>query len=268
MTESDIEWTQYEAAVGKNWERYRPRFERFAKGGWLSWNWAAFFGTFAWLRFRKLYAWSWPYLFVSTPVLLTLPVLLIGDSCEYELTYGPPDFLRWGIVGALVLGSIVPPLIADRIYFGRIRALVRASRTDAGAGGYWGALMLQAFLGVVLFAGSMGRFDDAIYRAMTSEGILLAASVKVPLAEYFADHAGKFPARIEDVAEPTSGKYVAGLSLGPDGTIKAVFGAGGRRLAGHSVSMLPSKKDGRIVEWSCHSEDLPNTCLPAACRRD
>ena len=69
MTETATDWSQYEAIVEKRWQYYRPRFERFARGGWLSWNWAAFFGTLAWLRYRRLYAWSWLYFFVSTPFL-------------------------------------------------------------------------------------------------------------------------------------------------------------------------------------------------------
>jgi hypothetical protein len=53
------DWSKYEAVVHKRWQYYAPRFEKFARGGWLSWNWPAFVATLAWLRYRKLYAWSW-----------------------------------------------------------------------------------------------------------------------------------------------------------------------------------------------------------------
>ena len=66
----------------------------------------------------------------------------------------------------------------------------------------------------------------------------------------------------------TSGKYVGQLKLERDGTIRVIFGAGGRKLSGHSISMIPTIRDGRIVEWTCRSDDLPNKCLPGSCRRD
>jgi type IV pilus assembly protein PilA len=268
MSESEIEWSQYEAAVGKNWAHYRPRFERFAKGGWISWNWAAFFGTFAWLRFRKLHAWSWAYLFLSTPVLLALPAILIGDICEYELAYGSPAAIKGAFLGALLLGWVVPPAMADRVYFGRMRAIVDTARNESTTGSYWGALALQSVLAIVLFSAATNRVDSAIYRAMVSEGVSLAGMAKTPLAEYMADHGGRQPARIEEVAGNTSGKYVGGLELRPDGTIRAVFGPGGRKLAGRSVSMIPRKTDSANAAWSCRSDDLPNSCLPASCRQE
>ena len=268
MTDTTTDWSQYEAIVGKRWYYYRPRFERFARGGWLSWNWAAFFGTLAWLRYRRLYACSWLYFFVSTPFLLSIVMLVATgtDACERELAGQTYDVAPIAVFAVAALGWILPPLVADRIYFGHVRAMLGEISKYTGTRGYAGALFLQlcVLLGPVLV---LPGYSSYIYRSMVSEGASLAGAAKTPVAEYFSDHK-RLPARIEEVASMTSGKYVGQLKLERDGTIRAIFGAGGRKLSGHSISMIPTIRDGRIVEWACRSDDLPDKCLPGSCRRD
>ncbi len=101
---------------------------------------------------------------------------------------------------------------------------------------------------------------------MVSEGIRLAAGPKVHLQEYLTEHR-RLPARIDEVTGEVSGKYVDRLVLESDGTIRAIFGDRARKLSGHSVSFVPENEDGRIVDWVCRSNDLPDQCLPSHCRR-
>ena len=101
---------------------------------------------------------------------------------------------------------------------------------------------------------------------MVSEGVLLAAAAKAPLQDYVNDNR-RLPARIDEVASTVSSNYVDRLVLESDGSIRAIFGDKGRKLSGHSVAFVPEKKDGRIVDWVCRSNDLPDQCLPASCRR-
>jgi type IV pilus assembly protein PilA len=267
VTAEALDWSQYEAVVEKNWAYYRPRFERFARGGWYAWNWAAFFATFAWLRYRRLYAWSWLYFFFSMPFLIFVSLVAkSGDACERALEPQGPDVTGMAVFGLMVLGWIVPPLVANRIYYAHVRDMVGAISKWVGTGGFVGSLFLQASV-VLLPAMALASYASYLYRAKVSEGISLAASAKAPVQEYFNDQS-RLPAKIEEVVGTTSGKYVQSLVLGKDGTIKAVFGAGGQRLAGHTVSMVPAKQDGKIASWTCRSDDLPNQCLPAACRRE
>jgi type IV pilus assembly protein PilA len=269
--DSGIDWSQYEAIVEKRWNHYKPRFERFARGGWLSWNWAAFFGTLAWFRYRKLHVWTGIYFFVSMPMLYAfLTFQSTGDACERALDPGAGSLPGLVVLCLIALAWIVPPLFADRIYYNHVRGQVDQTKAHADSGtstgGITSTLVLQAFIfvGTVRTAASYGTY---IYRSMASEGVSLAAGAKTPVQEYFNDH-GRLPSRIEEVTDRISGKYVRSLALGQDGSVKAVFGEGGKKLAGRSVSMVPARKDGKIVEWSCRSEDLPNRCLPASCRRD
>ncbi len=261
MGEGD--WSKYEAVVAKRWDYYGPRFERFARGEYTSWNWAAFVATLAWLRYRKLYAWSWAYFFVSTPFLLALSLMVVlgGDDCERALD--PPSFA--GLMVFALPGWILPPLFANQVYFTHVRTLIRKTKRATGTGGYGGALALQALvvIGVMVAIPSVAMYA---YRSMVSEGISVAAAAKVPLQEYLNEHR-RLPARIDEVTDKVSSKYVDRLVLESGGTIRAIFGDKARKLSGHSVSFIPEIKDGRIVDWVCRNSDLPDQCLPSSCRR-
>ena len=199
MSEAELDWSQYEAIVEKRWAYYRPRFERFAQGGWISWNWAAFFATLAWLRYRRLYAWSWIYFFVSMPFLLGIVMAAAAgvDPCERALSAQSHDLFRIAILSLIGLGWIVPPLIANRIYFVRVRALVGGTGKYHGTGGYAGALFLQLCV-LLVPAVTLPSYGNYLYRAMVSEGESMAAAAEKPVAEYVNDHAGKLPDRLED----------------------------------------------------------------------
>jgi len=261
------DWSKYEAVVHKRWQYHAPRFERFARGQWLSWNWAAFVATLAWLRYRKLYAWSWAYFFVSTPFLLAVSLMVVGasDDCERALDPVPSSVVGLLIGTWISLGWILPPLIANRLYFNHVRTLIVKTKRATGTGGYIGALVLQALVLIGAVVSAAGYASYA-YRSKVSESIPLAAGAKVQLQDYLNEHR-RLPARIDEVTGKVSGKYVDRLVLESGGTIRVIFGDKGRKLSGHSVSFVPVNKDGRIVDWVCRSNDLPDQCLPSSCRR-
>ncbi len=260
------DWSKYEAVVTKRWEYYRPRFERFARGEWLSWNWAAFVATLAWLRYRKLYGWTWFYFFVSTPFLLAVLIVgSAGDSCERALDPTPSLVAGLTVLALLCLGWVLPPLVANYLYFKHVQALI--GRKDGGTrmGGVIGALALQALV-LIGPAATVPSYANYAYGAMVSDGMLLASAAKAGLQEYLNEHQ-RLPTRIDEVTKEVSNKYVDRLVLESNGTIRVIFGDKSRKLSGHSVSFVPEKTDGRIVDWVCRSDDLPNRCLPAHCRR-
>ncbi len=264
MREDD--WSKYESVVHQRWQYYAPQFERFARGQWLSWNWAAFVATLAWLRYRKLYAWSWVYFFVSTPFLLAVSLMVVrGDDCERALDPTPSSVIVLMVLPFLFLQWILAPLVANPLYFRHVRTKIGKTKRTTGTGGYIGALVLQAFVVIGVNVAVIG-YAPFVYSSMVSEGILLASATEVPLQNYLNEHR-RLPARIDEVTGKVSGKYVDRLVLESDGTIRAIFGNKARKLSGHTVSFVPARKDGRIVDWVCRSSDLPNRCLPISCRR-
>ncbi len=259
MGESD--WARQ--AVERRWDHYGPRFERFARGGWLSWNWAAFFFTLPWLRYRKLYAWSWAYFFFSMPVLLIV-LMAPRDSCEQAIEPFAKSAAGIAIMATLALGWIVPPLVADRLYYNHLRARAGKPASGKGIGGYGGAIALQAFVGVLAVLAIPG-YSSYRYRSMVTEGLNVAGAAKDGVKDYL-DKRGHLPARIEEVVRGAPPRYVDRLVLEPNGAVHAIFGRGSERLSGHSVSFVPIMKDGRIAAWSCRSADLPERCMPPSCR--
>jgi type IV pilus assembly protein PilA len=259
------DWSKYEAVVAKRWGYYHPRFERFTRGEWLSWNWPAFFATFAWLRYRKLYAWSWVYFFVSTPFLLVvLLVVFAGDSCERALDPIPSSVAGVTVLALLALGWILPPLAANHLYFRHVQALI--GKGEGGTSrGFISALALQALV-VIVPAAALPSYANYKYRARVSEGVLLAGAAKAALQDYLNEHQ-RLPARIDEVTKEVSNRHVDRLALESDGTITAIFGGTSEKLSGHSVSFVSQRKDGRIVDWVCRSKDLPDRCLPPRCRQ-
>jgi hypothetical protein len=261
------DWSKYEAVVHKRWQYYAPRFEKFARGEWLSWNWAAFVATLAWLRYRKLYAWSWAYFFVSTPLLLAVSqmVVLGGDDCERALDPAPSSVIVLMVLPFLFLQWILAPLVANPLYFRHVRTKIGKTKRTTGTGGYIGALALQALMLIGANVAGLGYANYA-YHSMADEGVLQAGAAKASLQEYVNEHRG-LPARIDEMTGNVSSKYVDRIVLESDGTIRVIFGDTAKKLSGHSVSFVPENKDGRIVDWVCRSNDLPDQCLPSHCRR-
>ena len=260
------EWSNYESVVTKRWEYYRPRFERFARGKWLSWNWAAFFATLAWLRYRRLYKWSWAYFFVSAPFLLA--VLFAGyphDSCERALDPASGLVFSVTVLALLCLGWVIPPLVANYLYFNHVRALIGKKGGGTRANGAFGALMLQV-LALIIPALAVPSYAFYEYRYMVSNGLALAGNAKVAVQEYLNERQ-RLPTQIDDVTKETSNRYVDRLVLESDGTIRVIFGDESKKLSGHSVSLVPAKKEGQTIHWVCRSKDLPDRCLPISCRQ-
>ncbi|HYL88072.1 MAG TPA: pilin [Burkholderiales bacterium] len=266
-SDAHLDETRYAELIGKRAERYLARFRRFAsRGEWLSWNWAAFFGTLAWLRYRRLYRWSWLYFFVSTPMLIIGALSLkAGDACQSALNPAI-EHVEYAIEALIAASWLVPPLFADRLYFAEVRRLASTDQrpTPAGSSAIVATLAVQALVFIVV-AVFLPGYASYSYRARVNEALSLASAARAPVYDYFLEHRA-FPARLDGIA-PASSTYVRSVELVDRGTLRATFSERAARLAGHTVSMVPAWKENAIVAWTCRSDDLPNACLPASCRR-
>jgi len=66
--------------IGPNADYYIAAFQRMDEtGSKMSWNWAAFFGTNAWLQYRKIYGKAWEKHFVSLWMLLPYVCGMYGN---------------------------------------------------------------------------------------------------------------------------------------------------------------------------------------------
>ena len=124
----------YRAAVGEvNSAYYLPLFARFeaADRAGLSWNGAAALYTLNWLAFRHL--WHAALVYAGVLVALALGIFGIG-----RLVFQFSDTTQWGLVGGLVLLSVLlPGLGANAVLHAatrkRMEAALKATNTVAEA---------------------------------------------------------------------------------------------------------------------------------------
>jgi hypothetical protein len=224
----DIDAAPYVTAIGPRQDYYLPRFRRFAGGRWISWNWAAFFATLVWLRYRKLYGWSWLYAFVSIPFLVwwlpsDRPEACVGADNEQA-------------------GVLLVALVA--------------------------AVALMQAVVLVLALVALPDMKYYLLRAQISEGVAAVSAAAADVQRYQAQHGGRMPARLDDASKVSSSTYVSRLELAPDGAIRAIFNDNARVIAGRSVAMVPAGKPGEpTTTWRCVSDDLVDRCLPKQCKR-
>lgn len=122
----------YAAAVGpRNRDHYLAKFalfdhERKTSAGW---HWPAFFATFYWLLYRKMWGKAAIYFFL--PYMVLVPAAMFGRSMPWALAAG---YLAY-----LLTIFVLPPLLADAAYYrhcerviGRARAVNRSQEGQLG----------------------------------------------------------------------------------------------------------------------------------------
>ncbi len=83
-----IEEEDFALFVGKNAEKYLCKFRRFTRNGEdtfvATWHWPAFFFSFLWALYRKLYGWALVVLFLGcVPYVGLLVMIAFGISANY-----------------------------------------------------------------------------------------------------------------------------------------------------------------------------------------
>ena len=172
----------YRAVIGRNPEYYLERFKRFDAAGkaGASWHWPAFFITFFWLLYRKMWGAAAGYVVLMLASYLVLPTVAM-------VVAGVGGGLA-GLLLHLVLVMVVPALFANALYYrhcrnriadteslahdpqARSRELVRRGGTSevaAAIGAIVAILVGIAFIGMIA-AISLPAYNDYLER--TSNG--------------------------------------------------------------------------------------------------
>lgn len=80
----------YEAAVVgyKNTDYYLSKFTRFdSEGSGVSWNWPAFFISFYWLLYRKMWVWALLYFLFPIPLAIIEAILSPFSEAAVGIVY-------------------------------------------------------------------------------------------------------------------------------------------------------------------------------------
>lgn len=276
----------YRAAVGpKKADYYVPRFLKFDQPGAsrVSWNWPAFFLSFWWLLYRRMYGYALTYFFV---------VLATGAS---------PLVISQNALSLVVslAAYIVIPMFANALYHRHVkRVIARKTRTIPAADQLLSELQRgphtthaawiavpAAVIGIGVFASvAIPAYQDYTVRTQVAAGLNLADGIKAGVAKSFAQD-GVWPGSLTDIGinERISGKYVAEVSV-ENGTISIHYGGNAHQmLSGRVLTLRPSiSREGEVI-WNCgyvgsqgndpltgpsgpDGTNVPEKYVPAACR--
>jgi Tfp pilus assembly protein PilE len=217
----------YDAAIGeKNSDYYLEKFNKYDNDGIkASWNWPAFFISFLWLLYRKM--WLYAILYWSSPFFLGIALAIVTIPISSESTtatlFSLGQFVYLGIIFILL------PMYANGLYYLHTKKKINTTLIEnqdeqkallriASKGGTSGVplviiliLVIIPVIGIFL-AVALPVYQDYTARAQVSEGVTLLRSSEEPLANYYKKN-GKWPAKLEKVSTKISGKYVERLQI-------------------------------------------------------
>lgn len=267
----------YAMAIGdRNQRRYLDKFERFDRAGKTSagWHWPAFFVTFYWLLYRKMWARAALYFFLPYIVITALAMMAspLGGSAVL-LIYGVY------LVGLFVL----PALFADGVYYRvckkRIEAILALHDSPEGQrilvaqkGGTSNVALVLVCLLVVpavvgmLAAIALPAYQDYTARAKTSQALVFGKAASAAVGEFYelnrrlpgtlaeASFVTPLPTVLDNVQFNTS-----------SGVLRLVLASG--PMAGRVVQLVPSIDAGGRLLWRCEAGTAEPRYLPMECRR-
>ncbi|WP_158543327.1 RDD family protein [Dyella psychrodurans] len=120
----------------------------------------------------------------------------------------------------------------------------------------------------ILAAIAIPAYQSYLTRAQTTEAIVVTQNAKTAVTNYLLTN-GTPPADNRqaglDSPDQLHGRYVSSVSV-VDGAVIASFGGQATpMLRDKHITLTPSLQ-GRAINWTCASEDIPNQYLPPMCR--
>jgi Tfp pilus assembly major pilin PilA len=279
----------YRAAVGeKKADFYVPRFRAFDQPGSskVSWNWPAFFVSFPWMLYRRMYVPALLY-FVALPIALAIFGIIALLTLGEEI-----GSLLQTLVG---LGAtfVIVPMFANALYHRsvrkRIQQVIDASpsreaaeqrligQSSVASGGMIAVIVLVClipFIGI-LAAIAIPAYQDYTIRAQVAEGLTLAQPVKDAITASY-NSSGTVPEDLQAAgfgADDVAGQYVTSIEV-EEGVVFIRYGnAANPHIAGHTLSLIPQLAGEQLV-WACghaageySGTSIEPKYLPAVCRQ-
>jgi type II secretory pathway pseudopilin PulG len=257
----------------KNQDYYLRHFQRFdAKGkAGISWHWPAFFVTFLWLLYRKM--WLHSLLEWLLPLIMIIPAAIIAAVLGEQGVYV-------AVLLYIAVVSLLPPLFANALYYKHCKKKIaesRASSTDlqwqlgqlSGKGGTSNAIMIFVLIFVfiavigILAAIAIPQFVAYRNRTSTAQAIQAGKSATEYVTSYYYQN-NQIPFDIKESGPlPRS---VKNIRLNSQTGIITVTMA--NELDGKSLLFIPYSNTDNQITWKCVSDDIQEMYLPKECRRN
>ncbi|OIR17860.1 fimbrial protein precursor [mine drainage metagenome] len=270
----------YKAIVDpKNQDYYLSQFSRFDSNGKVSasWHWPAFFVTFYWLLYRKMWLNAIIYFFLPYFVMIPLGVTgaVAGDSAGIVIGIGYILFL--------IATFLLPPMYADALYYKHCKKRIAEASVSSqnlerrlgelsGKGGTSSVALIFvlifafiAFIGI-LAAIAIPAYQDYTTRARMVGAVALGSNAADSVASYYYQHQ-EVPSSLEQAgfATPIS-PAVKGLSVNSEnGTVIVTMSS--PPIIGKTLLFVPTLDSNKKIVWTCMSQEIQDKYLPQQCRQ-
>ncbi|MDR2710621.1 MAG: DUF2628 domain-containing protein [Burkholderiales bacterium] len=239
----------YKAAVGAhNQAYYLRRFSEFDAAGkaGASWHWPAFFISFYWLLYRKM----WLYALIYFVLTLLLFLLNVAGA-----------FTNSGIreIALILCGAlwILPPIYANALYYNRCKkniVVAKASSPDpqkqlaalsAKGGVSQVALVVLLFFVISFIVGiiaaiALPAYQDYTARAHLATAKAIGRSAATSAMSYYYEHE-RFPASLQEAGFTTPlSPTVKAINLNARNGAVSVTLSGSRLIEGRVLLFTPS----------------------------
>lgn len=265
------------AAIGANPHAYLESFlarEAGTKGS-IGWHWPAFFATFCWMLYRKMYGLACGYLALAfiLSIIVAPALMATGGSIG-------------GILAGLIYAGlfVVPALYAGALYHRQCRkniAFAQRFQPDlqrqleqiqrnggTSAAGYVVPIVLAGgsvpVIGI-LAAIAIPAYQDYLTRSRLQMLYQQADQASRAVGDYYRQY-DRLPASFADAGfEPSPLREVhSEITLQTDGVIDVRIIE--RNRDDRAFQLRPTlDAEGQIV-WTCSSNEVPDKHLPVACR--
>lgn len=270
----------YKAAIGpKNQSYYLRIFQRFENDGktGASWHWPAFFITFYWLLYRKMWRNALIYFFLPYLVMIPLGIIgaMAGSSADAVIGFGYLLYLA-GIF-------LLPALYANALYYHHCNKKITEAKESShdmqrqlgelsGKGGTSNvALIIVLVIAFIAFIGILAAiaipaYQDYTTRARLVEAVSIADSAAESIAQYYYQHQA-IPVSLEaagfTASLPSSVKNIAVDSQ--NGVVNITMAT--TPIEDKKLQLVPSLDTNNQIIWQCMSQEIPDKYLPGHCRQ-
>jgi len=263
------------AVIGdSNTHHYLTRFDRLAKGDSGGWHWPAFFVTWYWMLYRKMWV----------PALLYFFAPWVGAIVIGATGAAVPALAVLLYVAQWLAILFVPPLLANKWYYKHCENKIRDVRARAGskdqmlarleaAGGTSNILVIVlAVFGLVaaigiLAAVALPAYQTYTVKAKVADAMLVGAEVSAAVGKQY-EQTGQLPGQADVdsfvLQAAHHSKYVTGIDLdSADATLTVHVKAS--PVEG-SYQLVPASDNNHHLTWTCRSTDKLSRYVPAHCR--
>lgn len=236
----------YKAVVGpKNQDYYLRHFSRFDRNNKVgaTWHWPAFFASFYWFLYRKMWLNALIYFFLPYLVVILFAVIAAVTGGPINTTVSVGYVLYFACVFLLL------PMYANAFYYKHCKKKILRANTSSqdfqrqlgelsakGGTSSIAAIIIFIFAFIfligILAAISVPAYQDYTIRSRVSEAVSLSSNTRIAIETAYSEgyeigHAGNLPIDPKSLGlEPSwrySGKYVKAVTYNAQGVVTVIL---------------------------------------------